>query len=246
MPGGRAEPDAAAGAGAVKRLTSLAVALVVLFGAAAAVVPLGPSAAEGGTVVLMGDSLLAQASADITTGLAKLGFSVDSSAAYPGAGLLDTHINWLAKARRLIAEDHPSIAVVEYVGNYGIYGGIAGVGVYTRPFYRRWEVAAQRLEDVLSSGGTTVYWVIGPPVAPRAAERGIEVLDRIYENLHAPRTRSGRPPLIDVTPALTGGTGRYTRFKPDGMKVQVRRRDGVHFTDAGKALFAQTVIDVIR
>jgi hypothetical protein len=231
----------------VKRLTLLAVALVVLFAAAAAVVPLGPSAAEGGTVVLMGDSLLAQASADITTGLAKLGFSVDSSAAYPGAGLLDTQINWLAKARRLKAEDHPTIAVVEYVGNYGIYGGISGVRVYTRPFYRRWEAAAQRLEDVLSSGGTTVYWVIGPPVAPRVPERGIEVLDRIYENLHAPRTQSGRPPLIDVTPALTGGTGRYTGSlsEPDGKRIQVRRSDGVHLTAAGQALFAQAVIEAI-
>jgi hypothetical protein len=194
-------------------------------------------------VVLMGDSLLAQASADITRGLTRDGYHVDASAAYPGAGLLDTRIDWLAVAARLVRTENPAMAVVEYVGNYGVYGSIPGVRVYSKSFYARWATAAQRLEDILASRGARVYWVIGPPVAPRAAEAGIVALDHIYEHLHRPGS-SARPQLINVTPALSGGTGHYRAFLrgPGGRLVRVRQPDGVHLTSAGEALFARAVL----
>ncbi len=230
-------------------LWPLALALAV-FTTAAVAVPLGSAGAQTHSVVLMGDSLLAEAAGDITTSLEAQGDTVDASAAVPGAGLLDTGISWLSTARSLVAKDDPDVVVVEYVGNYGYFGGIKGVSVYTRAFYRRWAAAAQRLEDVLTSRGATVYWVIGPPVdsptVPKA-ESGIVVFDRAYANLHAPHTVSGRPPLIDVTPAVTGGTGTYEESIPNpaGGVVQVRQRDGVHFTAYGASLFAGAIVSAV-
>lgn len=164
-----------------------------------------------------------------------------------GAGILDTQINWLAKARQLIDDEDPSVVVVEYVGNYAQFGGIKGISVYTGPFYRLWGEASQRLEDILSARGAAVYWVIGPPVAPKVAEEGIETFDKIYEHLRAPNTLSGRVPLIDVTPEVTGGTGHYVEFLPgpNGTEEEIREPDGVHFTGVGSALFSNAIVSAL-
>ncbi|GEM_PF-2212143 len=226
-----------------RRLLAAAVTVVVALSGGGAGAALPRASGSTRRVVLMGDSLLAQASTDIAHRLARLGDRVDASAAYPGAGLLDTRIDWLGIAARLVRTERPAAAVVEYVGNYGVYGSIPGVRVYSAAFYSRWAAAAQRLEDILASRGATVYWVIGPPVAPRAAEAGIVHLDRIYQHLHRPGS-SSPPPLIDVTPALSGGTGHYREFLPGrhGRPVQVRLADGVHLSAAGAALFARVVV----
>ncbi|MGH9008116.1 MAG: hypothetical protein ACRDV6_10490 [Acidimicrobiales bacterium] len=216
--------------------------------ATSAVLPLEIAEAQTTkTVVLMGDSLLNEGAPDITAALEKEGYSVDSSLAVNGAGILDTQIHWLAKARRLINDEDPSVVVVEYVGNYAVFGGVKGISVYSRPFYTLWGQASQRLENVLTARGASVDWVIGPPVGLKVPEEGIKVFDRIYAHLHAPNTPSGRVPLIDVTPAVTDGTGHYTASVsgPDGHMVQVRQSDGVHFTDYGASLFANAIVSAL-
>jgi hypothetical protein len=222
------------------------LAVLVALGTSVAV-PTGSAQGATKTVLVMGDSLIAEAANDLTADLHQAGWQVDAADAVPGAGLLDTDVSWLAKAKEHVARDHPAAVVVEYVGNYGIYGGIEGVTVYSRRFYALWDAAAQQLEDALAADGATVYWVIGPPVQPPVAEAGIVVFDRMYARLHAPNARSGHPPLIDVTPALTGGTGHYTASVPgpDGSRIQVRKSDGVHFTPYGDALFAAVVARAI-
>jgi hypothetical protein len=214
---------------------------------AAVATPLGVAEAKRTPVVLMGDSLIAEAAPAISTYLDGFGYSVYSQAAVPGSGLLDTQMNWLAKGRELIAQYDPSVVVVEYVGNYAYFGGIPGVSVYTPTFYRDWTNAAQQLENILTSRDATVYWVIGPPVGVTVPEAGIVALDRIYEHLHAPNTASGVPPLIDVTPGLTGGTGKFSEYLPGpgGAPVQVRQPDGVHFTPYGATLLARAIAQAV-
>jgi hypothetical protein len=220
------------------------LAFVVVVAAVAA--PLGVAGAKRKPVVLMGDSLIAEAAPAISTYLDGLGYSV-YSAAVPGSGLLDTQMNWLAKGRELIAQYDPSVVVVEYVGNYAFFGGIPGVSVYTPTFYRDWKNAAQQLENILTSRDATVYWVIGPPVGVAVPEAGIVALDRIYEHLHTPNTASGVPPLIDVTPGVTGGTGKFSEYLPGpgGAPIQVRQPDGVHFTPYGATLFARAIAQAV-
>jgi len=199
------------------------------------------------TVALIGDSLLAEAAPLIARDVQPQGSRVVASLAVDGAGILDTNVDWLAKAQQLIDNEDPNAVVVEYVGNYGTYGAIPGISVYTGPFYRRWAAAAQRLENILTSRGAAVYWVVGPPVGIPGPERGIETFDQIYAHLHAPNTRSTTPLLIDVTPAVTGDLDRYTQFvtRADGTRVEVRESDGVHFSTYGASLFAKAIADVV-
>ncbi len=168
-------------------------------------------------------------------------------AALSGSGLLDTQVNWVAHGRQLIAQYGPSVVVVEFIGDYGFLGERPGVAPYTPAFYQQWGEVAQQLEDVLTSRGAKVYWVIGPPLSNPVTEAALVRLDRIYEHLHAPNTESGHPLLIDVTPALTGGTGRYTEDIPGagGVPVEVRTPDGTHFTLYGAVLYGRAIAQAI-
>jgi hypothetical protein len=220
--------------------------LVVAVVVAAVAVPIGVLHSRPARVELMGDSLMLGAAPDVSTDLGLEGDRVDASLAVDGAGLLDNSPDWLDKARTVVARFDPDIVVVEYVGNYGTFGGpIPGVTVYSPAFFRDWAVRSQRLEDILTSRGATVYWVIGPPIAPRVAAVGVQRLDAIYEHLRAPA--GGRPPLIDITGAVTGGTGRYRLSLPGpgGRPIPVHRPDGVHFTRYGDALMARAIAQAI-
>jgi len=212
---------------------------------AAVATPLGILGAQKQKVVLMGDSLTAESSLNTALFLSPLGYEVQS-AALGGSGLLDTKVNWVANARALVAQDDPNIVVVEFIGDYGIYGTPPGLVNHSLSFYADWAKVAQQLENVLTSRGATVYWVIGPPVAIPANSAAIAILDHIYEHLRAP-TPSGHPPTINVTPALTGGTGKYTEYLPgpNGTPVEVRTPDGTHFTAYGVALFSRVIAEAI-
>jgi hypothetical protein len=218
--------------------------LVVLV--AAIGIPLGVLGAQSKTAVLMGDSLSAISAPVIGPYFSLLGYHLQP-AVLSGSGLLDTQVNWPAHARQLVKQYDPCVVIVEFIGDYGFLGERPGVGAHTPAFYQQWGEVAQQLEDILTSRGAKVYWIIGPPVSNPVNEAAIVTLDRIYKNLHAPNTSSGHPLLIDVTPALTGGTGRYTEFLPGpgGVPVEVRTPDGTHFTLYGAALYGRAIAQAI-
>ncbi len=219
-------------------------ALVVVV--AAIGVPLGVLGAQKKTVVLMGDSLTAISAPVIGPYFSFLGYHVQPIA-LAGSGLLDTEVNWLAHGQQAIDQYDPSVVVVEFIGDYGFLGERPGVSPESPAFYQQWAQVSQQLEDILTSRGAKVYWVIGPVVANPVIENTIVTLDRIYEHLHAPNTASGHPLLINVTPALTGGTGHYSEFIPGqgGVPVEVRTPDGTHFTVYGAALFGRAIAQAI-
>jgi len=221
-----------------------AVALAVV--AVVATVVLAGIGAQKKQVVLMGDSLMAESSAAVADYLDFQGYTVQPST-LAGSGLLDTEVDWLAHGRSLIAQYDPSVVVVEFTGDYGFLGTRPGIVPFTASFYYAWAQAAQQLEDILTSRGATVYWVVGPVVANPTNNESITTLDKIYAHLRAPNSPSGHPSLIDVTPALTGGTGKFTEFlaRPGGQPMQVRQPDGTHFTIYGVALFARAIAEAI-
>jgi len=212
----------------------------------AVAIPLAVIGDRNKTVVCFGDSLTAESDGAIAGFLDFQGYTVQNSA-IAGSGLLDTNIDWLNIGHQMIAKYDPSVVTVEFIGDYGFAGTPPGVAAYSPTFYTDWAAKAQQLEDILTSRGAKVYWVIGPPVANPTIQTVITNLDRIYEGLHAPNTASGRPPLIDVTPALTGNKGVYTEYLPGkgGIPVEVRTPDGTHFTLYGIALFGRAVAEAI-
>jgi len=227
----------------LRRWLWLAVAVIVV---AAITVPL-VVVNSNKTVVLLGDSLTNESSTTIASFLEVRGYSVHPEA-IPGSGLLDTEVHWLARGRQCIAQYDPSVVTVEFIGDFGLLGAPPGVQVNTPTFYQDWARVAQQLEDILTSRGAQVYWVVGPPVAVPTVQTTITNLDLIYEHLHAPNTASGRPPHINVTPALTEPGGRYAEYLPGpgGTPIEVRTPDGVHLTLYGIALFARAIAEGIH
>lgn len=222
--------------------------LVAVIVAVAVTLPLSVVEHQAKTAVLVGDSLTAESASSISTFLEARGYSVYSEA-IPGSGILDTEVDWLARSRQFIDQYNPNVVTVEFIGDFGYLGTPPGVQANTPIFYRDWALAAQELENILTSRGAQVYWVIGPPVANPTIQTTITNLDRIYEHLHAPNTASGTPPLINVTPALTNPGGRYTEFLPDpdgGAPIQVRTPDGIHLSLYGVVLFGRAIAEGIH
>lgn len=198
------------------------------------------------SVLLIGDSLTYESSPALEADLWTRGCLAEFQA-MPGSGLLDTQVNWIEWARQLVAADNPDKVVVEFIGNYGLLGAQPGIADGTPQFYERWREVAQFLEDVLASRGAQVYWVIGPPLATPFNEIKVTTLDGIYESLHAPNDASGRPPIINVVNAFSAPNGGYSEYLlgPDGTSVQMRLPDGIHFTSAGIARYADIVAQTL-
>lgn len=213
----------------------------------AIIVPLFLLSGRDRSVLCIGDSLTEQSSPALEADLGARGYSTQVQA-MPGSGLLDTQVNWIEWARQLIAADNPDEVVVEFIGNYGLVGAQPGIADGTPQFYERWRMAAQFLEDVLASRGAQVYWVIGPPLATTFNQTKLTTLDGIYESLLAHNVASGRPPIINVVNAFSAPNGGYSEYLPGpGWTLeQMRLPDGIHFTLAGIARYADIVAQTLE
>jgi hypothetical protein len=221
------------------------IVVLIVIGAIAAIV-LVPRALAHRKVLAIGDSLTAQSASVLAADLQAKRFDPEVHA-ISGSGLLDTKIDWANQTASLVKSFDPDIVVVEFIGDYGLFGTRPGVDLRSPQFYAEWAAAAQQVEDILTSRGAQVYWVLGPPVAQLGGEQEVLEIDHIYQSLRAPNTPSGRPLTIDaVTPFSTPGGG-YSEFfpGPGGTPVQVRAPDGTHFTEAGVERFAATIADAI-
>jgi hypothetical protein len=219
--------------------------LVLVLVVAAVGIPLGVLESRPSTVAIVGDSLSAESLPAIEAYLRLYNDHV-VSVAQPGSGILDTEVDWPAHAESLISLSDPSVVVVEFIGDYGFLGARPGITSGSPAFFSAWARAAQQLEDILASRGATVYWVVGPVVANPTLQTIISHLDTIYAHLKVPGG-SAHPPLIDVTPALTGGTGKFTETLkgPGGHPIEVRTPDGTHFTLYGTTLYGRAVASAI-
>ncbi len=205
--------------------------------------------AAGKRVLLVGDSLMSQSAPFVNTYLGDQGFDAQVDA-MPGSGLLDTqpNINWPARLQQQVADFDPDEVVVEFIGDYGIFGARPGVPDKSPQFYQQWAAAAQQAENILASRRAVVYWVIGPPVRNPSDNQKLAMLDTIYANLHVPRTTSGKPPTINEVTPFSDANGNYV---PSGKTVNgnvadLRTLDGTHFTFAGALLFAQTIANGVK
>lgn len=228
-----------------RRVVPIAALLVIAFGVTFGVIL--ANEAHGERVLCIGDSLMFQASSEVTMALQSKGYDVQVNAV-AGSGLLDTKYDWPLTASGLIASFNPDIVVAEFIGDYGLLGTRPGVAPNSQAFYDAWMLAAQQLEDILTARHAQVYWVIGPPVAQPSGEHNIMILDHIYQTLAASDTGSGHPPVINMNARFAGQGGGYTEYLPlpDGQLVQVRTPDGTHLTPAGQSLFAQVVAQTVK
>jgi hypothetical protein len=190
--------------------------------------------------------LTSGAALELTTQLQAKGFDPNVHG-IPGSGLLDTKVNWADTARQLVAQFNPDVVVVEFIGDYGLLGERPGVAPNSHQFFAQWASGAEQLEDILTSRGAQVYWVLGPPVAQAVGEHELLDLDYVYQALHASNTPTGRTLTIDAWRPFSAPGGGYSEYlpNPQGQLVQIRAPDGTHMTEAGDLLFAQTLVNAV-
>ena len=221
------------------RLAALAAAVVTVVGLGAAVIALTAHR----KVLLIGDSIMQSAGPAATGALQRQGYHV-RVVAYFGTGLLDARFDWLGRMRQVVAQYQPDTVVVEFVGNYGVFGTRPGIVDMTPQFYAAWASVAQQATDVLSSGHAQVYWVLGPPLAKPVPEQKLRLLDQIYLGLRAPASPARHPLFVDEAKPFSDVQGRYlpSVVGPDGKPVPLRAPDGIHLAvPAGTQRFADAI-----
>jgi hypothetical protein len=186
-------------------------------------------------VMLVGDSIMLQASCAIADSLAGLGITTTREAV-PGSGLL-RGIDWVTSIGPLLAAHHPDAVIVIFVGNAlgppipGVAGAAGAPG--TDEFRRAWQARAEALSRTIHAAGADVYWVSPPPFAlPPFVDAA---------KLYAGYRKIPGDHAIDAGRSLAGAHGEVVRLRTCGRVRTVRAADGAHLTPDGARIYGQTI-----
>lgn len=225
----------------MQRSTRAGIGAAVVTVAAIAVVVGARAGGAGGRpkVVLYGDSLSVEAKAAFAATLAPKADVVLHT--FAGTAICD----WFDEIQR-DREQPADIAVLELVGNHftRCMQGPGGRPLTPEQVVDRYRTDAERATRLLTSVGTTVYWVGGPAVRPAGA-LAIDGVRAVYGDAVVP-AHAGLPPItgivryVDAGRAVLDARGRFTLTLPclpsegpaEGCvdrRIRVRSSDGVHF-----------------
>ncbi len=113
----------------------------------------------------------------------------------------------------------------------------------TEGWVERYRERTERMMRDLKEAGLAVYWVSIPIVTPKHHQEDYLYLNTFYKEA---ADKIGVR-YIDTWTPLAGKNGEYSPFWKDaeGKQVEIRRRDGVHFTTNGYLIFAGIVNDIL-
>lgn len=186
------------------------------------------------TVLLIGDSILAQPSCELGRALAPAGVETHMHAV-PGSGLLTDVDKSKRTLDRLLVSVKPDVVLALYIGNY--IGppvlDLAGnpVAKDSPLFDALWQQRAAEISKEVHDAGGTLYWIEPPPMNDGGTAQR---LFQGYESLGDPVLHSGR--------ALAGPSGGWVAALPSCVNGEpLRTPDGVHLSPAGIHVFALAI-----
>ena len=226
--------------GSVVASPSASMASAVPSIVAAATAPGGPI-----RVLVVGDSLTAQSEPAARALVADMGNPVALTVrAVPGSGLL-TGFDWIGELDRLVTGTNPQIIVAEFIGNYfppylhDPDGQTVSPG--SPAFYEAWATRTSAAMTVMTRGGATVFWVLGPDMRDPTLDTIRHGIDTIYRSQ---RQQWSSTQFVDGYAALS--PHGYVDTLPGRRGPEtVRRDDGVHLTPAGAERLVQSVAAAI-
>lgn len=161
-------------------------------------------------------------------------------------GLVRTDFfDWNTTVRAFFRQHNPDVVLVVMGGNDN--QAIRLKGLRYEPSDKAWlaeyERRVARFMKHFKQRRTQVYWVSLPPVRSERLTNAYRVMNRIYERQ---ATKHGFHYLNVWDKFLNKGA--YSSFGQslEGVRRQIRKQDGMHFTDAGRVLFASYVANAIR
>jgi hypothetical protein len=188
-------------------------------------------------VLLIGDSIMDQASCSIAGSLAGVGITTARHGVF-GSGLLSGPVDWRTSLPALLTAERPDAVLAIFVGNL-LPPRLPGIDpAATRPdtpaFFAAWQQQAEALSQQVHDHGARMYWVSPPPIATGGLS-------------HAPRLFDGYATIagdhvLDAGGSLAGPNDSETASKHTCGRVRViRNPDGVHLTDDGARIYGQQV-----
>ncbi len=201
------------------------------------------------SVLVIGDSLalgLAQSFQRALTSYASE--TVTQVVGKVSSGLCNPRLfDWQRKVGELIDEHKPDmILIVMGVNdaNNNIRVGDARAFLNTPSWGVTYQSMVEEFLGDIASHGIPAFWV-GLPIV-----RDEEQVKRIQIANNAARRACDNVPnchFIDIWTVLADQDGNYTKYKKnnEGYNVQVRERDGIHFSPEGGMLLSRYILDVL-
>lgn len=156
-------------------------------------------------------------------------------------GLVRTdYFNWNQAARDFLAQHRADKVVVVMGGNdrQSVNVGERRLQRFSAAWRRNYEQRVARFMRILQGAHAEVYWVGLPQVESDQMTRDYRVLNAIY---HSEAKRHGLT-YVSIWHAFANKKGAYTAFaNVDGRREQLRKQDGMHFTDTGSRVLASHV-----
>jgi lysophospholipase L1-like esterase len=232
----------------VKRLAVAALLLLVAGCGAGNPWPSVPTAPLGGashTVLLLGDSLLNQTAATLSSSLSWHGLDanvVDET--YGGTGLLDPR---MVATQIAIVDAHPhaDIVVIEFSGN--CFNCTVAYG--SADFVKQWMANLRAITSYAESRDKHVVLVVSPPIRPDLAWA---VGQKQLGSETARLALTDHLALANWSDALSDSNGNYQQvlfyadFFADATTHTVRNDDGVHLTEDGARRAADWTVQAMR
>ena len=193
-------------------------------------------------VLLIGDSIMVQASCPLADSLAGEGVQTTRQAV-SGSGLLTGWVDWPSSLNSMLRGDHPDAVVAIFVGNYlgpplrNPDGSPIANG--SPEFYMLWQQQAVRLSKEVQEAGATMYWVSPPPIsAPILDHAGRLFLG--YTSIPGVR-------VLDAGPVLAARGGKEApSIRTCGTQEVVRTLpDGIHLTDQGARIYGEEIAHLL-
>jgi hypothetical protein len=199
-------------------------------------------------IAVIGDSL----AQDLWNGLHKLYRGAEGKVEFirftkVSSGLVrDDVYNWNQRVKTFVAENDFDTAIVLMGGNDRQV--ITAGKKRLERFGEAWTAEyARRVDDfiaTLKSETKSVYWLGLPVVRSKRMARDYQKLNKVYRS----QADANDIVYIDTWPLFEDKEGKYTSFGQDlkGVKRRLRKDDGLHFTVAGKLVFAREIVRLLR
>jgi hypothetical protein len=170
---------------------------------------------------------------------------IDKSKADSGLTRADRY-DWNAVLLDTLNEVQPDVVVLVFGANdrQQLRDGAERYPMRSNMWVATYTQRITGLIDTLKVYGRPFFWVGAPPMRATAASSDMVYLNGLYK----PRVQSGGGYFVDIWNGFTNEDGRYVTSGPDvdGQVRQLRTRDGINFTRAGRLKLAFYVQREIR